>query len=1190
MKKVFYALSCMAVMLVASLPTLNAQSFFVSCKTLTVEKEGGERQFYFTCDSGYVWTVSSNANWVSVSPSMGVTVSAAETVVTLTVDANSGADRTANISFTVGNKTATFPLNQVNTDNYWGTRDLIPLHLGENEPEPRLDGTTTIPVVLVGNGWDLADHKKGLDGDSGLWVRYAQGWSDLFMQQDIIRNMKQYIDVYALGAVSGQSGNVYLTAFKQYIGAHRDGGAMITMATKSLKDLGHPNWQRVVFVDASNQGTGGYNVYYSNGEGATSQVANYGNPESEQSGQYWWAHEFLGHDFSNMPDFYYHNDGIDWTSPLNPYAELKWTAGQDEGPNGTSVAATDERTFTLFARSGDFPTKYTGGSSLSNLTGLAVEWDKGYWWNTDWESDPAKVVWKKFIELKNEGKGYSQVDVFSGGNWNGIDGFKRPENHNIMNENYGSDCTGNVWADVGHRLWLWNRLLRRAGVAQPHLVSAPDPSHPRSLENFIHFDTINGYNLYSSGIHPCIFVKPEVLTRAYWDANHLLYSDRKWISECTVNITGGGMFTSVKKGSTILTKDVDYTITDIGDGSFRLIQGIGEWSGQQKIKLKTGYEVMYAGNQHTGGTVPADEYLHETGSTVNVLFSPVPVKTGCTFLGWALTPNQAAPDYSSAGTTSFSMGSKDILLYALWEATISFNSNGGSAVASQSLTTGNLATEPATPVRSGFVFLGWYPDPQFEKVRWNFEQEIVTTSQTLYAKWEQEEPSTGSVISLNDPSPAASGAGWTYANNVYTVLDGADVTVKNTTTTKSIEIPADATAHITLSDAHIYHKTAAPILLKNDATSGADLMLTLQGRNEMMIGVASFGSAAPIQLEGKAKITIEGPGYLKAYGAGLESSSPKGGGAGIGAPTGSGHTAGEINITGGTVVADGGYNASSIGGGYSGSASSVNISGGVVVCETIGGGSHGSSGKINITGGTVYVGYNLGMQVHNGGTVGQSLIGGNAVVFVAHDEGFLSSANVTIAPTATVIRPNEMTFTLELTDMRNPDRNMFNTTAYGLVELSADETVIPNGSTLTVPDEITIDVNEKTLTNDGNIQVTLVNNSSLSVSVPGFGSITNWNASCLGKINGTVYGACEEAIDRVETPSEITLYPVPVKDVLYVGGVENVKSITVRDISGKILAGNTSRQEIATATLAKGLYIVTVETETGRTIKKIIKY
>ena len=68
--------------------------------------------------------------------------------------------------------------------------------------------------------------------------------------------------------------------------------------------------------------------------------------------------------------------------------------------------------------------------------------------------------------------------------------------------------------------------------------------------------------------------------------------------------------------------------------------------------------------------------------------------------------------------------------------TVTFNSNGGSAVASQTVEDGSTATKPADPTKSGFVFAGWYSNSSLTTV-YNFNS-AVNADLTLYAKWVEE--------------------------------------------------------------------------------------------------------------------------------------------------------------------------------------------------------------------------------------------------------------------------------------------------------------------------------------------------------------------------------------------------------------------------------------------------------------------
>lgn len=71
--------------------------------------------------------------------------------------------------------------------------------------------------------------------------------------------------------------------------------------------------------------------------------------------------------------------------------------------------------------------------------------------------------------------------------------------------------------------------------------------------------------------------------------------------------------------------------------------------------------------------------------------------------------------------------------YAIDQFTVSFNSNGGSAVASQTVPYGGNVTVPTLPTRTGYTFAGWYSDSALT-VAFAFTTPI-TANTTLYADW-----------------------------------------------------------------------------------------------------------------------------------------------------------------------------------------------------------------------------------------------------------------------------------------------------------------------------------------------------------------------------------------------------------------------------------------------------------------------
>ncbi len=86
--------------------------------------------------------------------------------------------------------------------------------------------------------------------------------------------------------------------------------------------------------------------------------------------------------------------------------------------------------------------------------------------------------------------------------------------------------------------------------------------------------------------------------------------------------------------------------------------------------------------------------------------------------------------------------------------TVTFNSHGGTNVASQTVDEGSLLTEPTAPTRSGYTFEGWFKEAAYTN-SWNFAVDTVTSNTTLHAKWEATGGTTEFTITFNVQGGAA---------------------------------------------------------------------------------------------------------------------------------------------------------------------------------------------------------------------------------------------------------------------------------------------------------------------------------------------------------------------------------------------------------------------------------------------------
>ena len=132
-----------------------------------------------------------------------------------------------------------------------------------------------------------------------------------------------------------------------------------------------------------------------------------------------------------------------------------------------------------------------------------------------------------------------------------------------------------------------------------------------------------------------------------------------------------------------------------------------------------------------------------------------------------------ASNSASGGTDAGGGGGAGGDANAAAKVTVKFDSMGGSAVSSVSVTVGGRLTKPTNPTKSGYSFYGWYLDKALKNV-YSFNS-TVTKNFTLYAKWTV---ATGidAVFSDANDTDDANGAndanGADGANGVNNATDG----------------------------------------------------------------------------------------------------------------------------------------------------------------------------------------------------------------------------------------------------------------------------------------------------------------------------------------------------------------------------------------------------------------------------------
>jgi len=143
------------------------------------------------------------------------------------------------------------------------------------------------------------------------------------------------------------------------------------------------------------------------------------------------------------------------------------------------------------------------------------------------------------------------------------------------------------------------------------------------------------------------------------------------------------------------------------------------------------YPITY--NLDGGVNNPANPATYTVLDAVTFL---APTKEGFTFDSWhnAVTLNSPVTGWIAGATGDYEVWAK-----YLENFTVTFNSNGGSAVDAQEIADGSLATEPTPPTLDGSTFEGWYTDDGAFLNAFEFTTPI-TADITLYAKFTEVTP------------------------------------------------------------------------------------------------------------------------------------------------------------------------------------------------------------------------------------------------------------------------------------------------------------------------------------------------------------------------------------------------------------------------------------------------------------------
>ena len=154
--------------------------------------------------------------------------------------------------------------------------------------------------------------------------------------------------------------------------------------------------------------------------------------------------------------------------------------------------------------------------------------------------------------------------------------------------------------------------------------------------------------------------------------------------------------------------------------------------GKTYVRITGAWDVTYQpGTDGTGSAVTDIKFYNDALTLRNALFT----RTGYTQTGWATVDGGEKIYWLDAVYTQ----NEALTLYPVWNAnkyTITFDTAGGSEIASITQDYGTRITAPANPTREGYTFTGWDRD---------IPATMPAHNMTVTAQWKDSEKPTGEI-------------------------------------------------------------------------------------------------------------------------------------------------------------------------------------------------------------------------------------------------------------------------------------------------------------------------------------------------------------------------------------------------------------------------------------------------------------